>query len=62
MKIAVTGKGSVEKTTIATLMAERTGAKVGEPAPLFTMNPKVDDMPEKYLYLPENNNPKPLFL
>jgi len=43
-------------------MAERAGAKVGEPAPLFTMNAKVDDMPEKYSYLPENNNPKPLFL
>ena len=62
MKIAVTGKGSVEKTTIAALMAERAGAKVGEPAPFLTMNPKVDDMPEKYSYLPENNNPKPLFL
>jgi CO dehydrogenase maturation factor len=92
MKIAITGKGGVGKTTIATLMAgilsdsgnkvmvidadpdmnvaallgipkeksvtpiielkdliaERTGTKVGEPAPFFTMNPKVDDIPEKY--------------
>lgn len=92
MKIAVTGKGGVGKTTIAVLMAgilsdsgnkvmvidadpdmnvatvlgipkeknvtpivelkglmaERTGTKVGEPAPFFTMNPKVDDIPEKY--------------
>ena len=30
------------------LIAERTGTKVGEPAPFFTMNPKVDDIPEKY--------------
>lgn len=92
MKIAITGKGGVGKSTIATLMAgilsdsgnkvmvidadpdmnvatllgipkdksitpivelkslmaERTGTKVGEPAPFFTMNPKVDDIPEKY--------------
>ena len=92
MKIAVTGKGGVGKTTIAVLMAgilsdsgnkvmvvdadpdmnvatvlgipkekgvtpivelkglmaERTGTKVGDPAPFFTMNPKVDDIPEKY--------------
>ncbi len=92
MKIAITGKGGVGKTTIAVLMAgilsdsgnkvmvvdadpdmnvatvlgipkeknvtpiielkglmaERTGTKVGEPAPFFTMNPKVDDIPEKY--------------
>ena len=30
------------------LIAERTGTEVGEPAPFFTMNPKVDDIPEKY--------------
>jgi CO dehydrogenase maturation factor len=30
------------------LIAERTGTRVGEPAPFFTMNPKVDDIPEKY--------------
>jgi len=30
------------------LIAERTGTKVGEPAPFFTMNPKVSDLPEKY--------------
>lgn len=92
MKIAVTGKGGVGKTTITALMArilsesghrvlvidadpdmnlatilnipgekkitpivelkeliaERTGTRVGEPAPFFTLNPKVDDIPEKY--------------
>jgi CO dehydrogenase maturation factor len=30
------------------LIAERTGTEVGRPAPFFTMNPKVDDIPEKY--------------
>jgi CO dehydrogenase maturation factor len=30
------------------LIAERTGTEVGQPAPFFTMNPKVDDIPEKY--------------
>jgi CO dehydrogenase maturation factor len=92
VKIAVTGKGGVGKSTLAALMArvlrdgghkvvvidadpdmnmatlfgipeevtitplvemkqliaERTGTRVGEPAPFFTMNPKVDDLPEKY--------------
>jgi CO dehydrogenase maturation factor len=92
MKIAVTGKGGVGKSTIVALMArilrdsgkrvlaidadpdmnlatilgvpesytitpiielkeliaERTGTEVGTPAPFFTMNPKVDDIPEKY--------------
>ncbi len=92
MKIAVTGKGGVGKTTIVALMArvlrdagnkvlvidadpdmnlatlldipdkeritpivelrnliaERTGTDVGQPAPFFTMNPRVDDIPEKY--------------
>ena len=92
MKIAVTGKGGVGKSTIVALMArilrdfgnkvfvvdadpdmnlagilgvpesysitpiielkelmaERTGTEVGKPAPFFTMNPKVDDIPEKY--------------
>ena len=92
MKIAITGKGGVGKSTLAALaarvirdagdpvvvidadpdmnmatllgvptdrpitpiielkelIAERTGTKVGEPAPFFTMNPKVDDIPEKY--------------
>ena len=92
MKIAITGKGGVGKSTIAVLMArvlvesgqkvllidadpdmnaatildlpldakitpieelkdliaERTGTRVGEPAPFFTMNPKVDDIPEQY--------------
>ncbi len=92
MKIAVTGKGGVGKSTIIALMArilrdsgkkvlaidadpdmnlatilgvpasytitpiielkeliaERTGTEPGKPAPFFTMNPKVDDIPEKY--------------
>ncbi|MBN2553088.1 MAG: AAA family ATPase [Spirochaetales bacterium] len=92
MKIAVTGKGGVGKSTLAALIArvvrdqskkvvvidadpdmnlatlfdipserqvapiiemkeliaERTGTEVGQPAPFFTMNPKVDDIPEKY--------------
>ena len=92
MKIAVTGKGGVGKSTIAALMArvcrerhhdvvvidadpdmnlptlfdvpqnirmtpivemkeliaERTGTVPGEPAPFFTLNPKVDDLPEKF--------------
>ncbi len=92
MKIAVTGKGGVGKTTLAALMgralrdegrrvllvdadpdmnlaavldvreeqaptpiielkeliAERTGTRPGEAAPLFTMNPRVDDIPGKY--------------
>ncbi|MBD3306588.1 AAA family ATPase [candidate division KSB3 bacterium] len=92
MKIAVTGKGGVGKTTIVALLArilrdagntvlaidadpdmnlptilgvpenatitpiielkeliaERTGTEVGKSAPFFTMNPKVDDIPEKY--------------
>jgi CO dehydrogenase maturation factor len=30
------------------LIAERTGTRVGEPAPFFTMNPRVDDIPEQY--------------
>jgi CO dehydrogenase maturation factor len=92
VKIAVTGKGGVGKSTLAAMMArvlkqagnrvvvidadpdmnmatllgipgertitpiielkeliaERTGTRPGEPAPFFTMNPKVDDIPEKY--------------
>lgn len=92
MKIAVTGKGGVGKSTIVALMArilrddgqkvlavdadpdmnlatilgipeqytitpiielkeliaERTGTEVGKPAPFFSMNPKVNDIPEKY--------------
>ncbi len=92
MKIAITGKGGVGKSTTVALMArllkergkkvividadpdmnsasllgvpnseqivpirelkeliaERTGTEVGRPAPFFTMNPKVDDIPEKY--------------
>ncbi len=92
MKIAVTGKGGVGKSTIVALMArilrdaeksvlaidadpdmnlatilgvpesttitpiielkeliaERTGTEVGKSAPFFTMNPRVDDIPEKY--------------
>lgn len=30
------------------LIAERTGTVVGRPAPLFTMNPRVDDIPERF--------------
>lgn len=30
------------------LIAERTETEVGQPAPFFKMNPKVDDIPEKY--------------
>jgi CO dehydrogenase maturation factor len=30
------------------LIEERTGARPGEPAPYFKMNPKVDDIPEKF--------------
>ncbi len=92
MKIAVTGKGGVGKSTVSALMtrvlkdtgnkvllidadpdmnaatilgvpgektitpivelkeliAERTGTEAGKPAPFFKMNPKVDDIPEKY--------------
>ena len=30
------------------LIAERTGTQVGKAAPLFTMNPRVDDIPERF--------------
>ena len=30
------------------LIAERTGVEAGTPAPFFKMNPKVDDIPDKY--------------
>lgn len=92
MKIAISGKGGVGKTLLASLLskifaeagysviaidadpdanlastlgfpeadkitpisqmkelvAERTGTRPGEPAPFFKLNPKVDDLPEKY--------------
>lgn len=92
MKIAITGKGGVGKTTVVVmlgkvlhdkgfnvlfidadpdmnlatllgipedihvtpivalkeLIAERTGVPLNEPAPFFKMNPKVDDIPERY--------------
>ena len=92
MKIAVTGKGGVGKTTLAAglikcfaaegssvfaidadpdanlaltlsfpdpskitplikmkkLIEERTGAKPGSAAPFFKLNPKVDDIPDRY--------------
>lgn len=94
MKVAITGKGGVGKTTLASLLArvyasegkavmaidanpdanlglalgippeevdwitpiaemselieERTGAKPGSGAPYFKLNPKVDDIPERF--------------
>lgn len=92
MKLAVTGKGGVGKTTFVALLSsvlrrkgqkillidadpdmnlatvigiphdkkitpivelkeiisERTGVEAGKPAPLFKMNPKVDDIPDTY--------------
>ena len=92
MKIAITGKGGVGKTTLAAILAklfvdkgyrvlsidadpdsnlaaalgfpqsskivpliemkrlieERTGAKRGDPSPYFKLNPRVDDIPERY--------------
>lgn len=94
MKVAITGKGGVGKTTLASLLAriyaaegktvlaidanpdanlamalgipqeeadkivpiaemkdlieERTGAKPGSQAPFFKLNPKVDDIPERF--------------
>ena len=92
MKIAITGKGGVGKTTITALLArilkeaskkvilidadpdmnlaallgipenkdikpiselkeliaERTDTEPGKPAPFFKLNPRVDDIPEKY--------------
>ncbi|AEH07330.1 ATP-binding protein [Methanothermococcus okinawensis] len=38
------------------LIAERTGAKVGEYGAVFKINPKVDDIVEKYAYKTENGN------
>jgi CO dehydrogenase maturation factor len=92
MKLAVTGKGGVGKTTFCTLLsvalvkkghkvllidadpdmnlatvigipektkitpivelkeliAERTGVEPGKPAPFFKMNPRVDDIPDRF--------------
>jgi CO dehydrogenase maturation factor len=92
MKIAISGKGGVGKTTLASLLSrifaeagysviaidadpnsnlagtlgipdpekitpisemtelieERTGAKPGKPGGIYKLNPKVDDLPEKY--------------
>ncbi|MFC1928175.1 AAA family ATPase [Chloroflexota bacterium] len=92
MKIAISGKGGVGKTLLASMLSkifaesgysviaidadpdanlaatlgfpqaeeitpisemkelieERTGAKLGQSAPYFKLNPKVDDIPEKY--------------
>jgi len=90
MKIAISGKGGVGKTTLAAILSkvfsdkgykvfaidadpdsnlaitlgfsssptpliemqelieERTGAKVGERSPFFKLNPKVDDIPDRF--------------
>jgi CO dehydrogenase maturation factor len=32
------------------LIEERTGTKVGQPGSMFKLNPKVDDIPDKYAY------------
>ncbi len=49
---ATLGFPDAEKITpiseMTDLIEERTGARPGESAPFFTMNPKVDDIPEKY--------------
>ncbi|HEX67446.1 MAG TPA: carbon monoxide dehydrogenase, partial [bacterium] len=96
MKIAVSGKGGVGKTTIVAVLGEvfrrkgkrvilidadpdanlartlgikenitplielksiiqeRTGAEPGKPTVFFTLNPKVDDIPEKFFYRKDN--------
>jgi len=33
---------------LSNLVEERTGARPGEPAPFFKLNPRVDDIPESY--------------
>ena len=35
-------------TELKELIAERTGTTPGQPAPFFTMNPKVSDIPDEY--------------
>lgn len=35
-------------TQLQELIAERTGVQKDQPAPMFKMNPKVDDIPDKY--------------
>ena len=49
---ATLGFPDAEKLTpiseMSDLIEERTGAKPGESAPYFKLNPKVDDIPEKY--------------
>ena len=48
----ILGFSNTEKITpiveLKELIAERTGTEVGQPAPFFKMNPRVDDIPEKY--------------
>jgi len=55
MKLAITGKGGVGKTTLTALLSqvfadlyERTGAKKGQVGGFFTINPRVDDIPERF--------------
>jgi len=49
---ATLGFSDTEKITpiseMSDLIEERTGARPGESAPYFKLNPKVDDIPEKY--------------
>jgi CO dehydrogenase maturation factor len=41
-------EGIIPISEMKELIEERTGARPGQAAPYFTLNPKVDDLPEKY--------------
>jgi CO dehydrogenase maturation factor len=41
-------EGIIPISEMRELIEERTGARPGQAAPYFTLNPKVDDLPEKY--------------